>query len=250
MKRQHLFAFLLVFTLIFAAFSLSVFAYDSESTTIGEPVFHDDGFLTESERARVIHALTDAQEKTGLRFGVLLCEGQSDGGVYHDRIKSEDSVLLLITREGGIYYYEMFAYGEAYDVLRRKADAILDNDDVYDNIKSGNFVKGITAFVSLTTNAYLPDPNAEAKHTVRAILFSLLLAAACACATAGAVVYRYKKKLKAPIYPLDRYARMNLVDRGDTFLTAHVTRVRVSSPSNSSGGGGGRSGGGGSLGKR
>ncbi|HBJ18170.1 MAG TPA: hypothetical protein DDY70_00250 [Clostridiales bacterium] len=243
--------FLLAFALIFTIFSLTAVAYDQ---TANEPVFYDDGFLSTSERESVRRTLEDAQEKTGLHFGVLLYEGKSDGGLYHDRMKDEDSVLLLITREGGIYYYEMFAYGEAYDVLHRKADAILDNDDVYDNIKGGNFVKGITAFVNLTTDAYLPDPNAEAKHTVRTVLISLLLAAICAGAAAGAVVYHYKKKLKAPIYPLDRFAKMKLVDQGDTFITSHVTRVRVSSPSNSSGGGrsggGGGGGGGGSLGKR
>ena len=232
-------------------FSTAAFAEtEVTSTGISEPVFYDNGYLNVTERERVLSALTDAQEKTGLHFGVLLYAGSSDGGAYHRSMKDEDSVLLLITRENGIYYYEMFAYGEAYDVLHRKADAILDNDDVYDNIKSGEFVAGITAFVNLTTDAYLPDPDAEAKHTVRVVVISILLALVCAGAAAGGVIYHYKKKLKAPIYPLDRFARMKLVDQGDTFITAHVTRVRVSSPSNSSGGGKSGGGGGGSLGKR
>ena len=132
MKRQHLFAFLLVFALIFAAFSLSVFAYDSESTALGEPVFHDDGFLTESERARVIRALTDAQEKSGVHFGALLYRTAYDGGAYHNRMKGEDSVLLIVWQENGVYRYELFTYGTANDEMTdREADAVLDADDVY-----------------------------------------------------------------------------------------------------------------------
>ena len=251
MKRQHLFAFLLVFTLIFAVFSLSAFAYDSESTALGEPVFHDDGFLTVSERARVIRALTDAQEKSGVHFGALLYRTAYDGGAYHNRMKGEDSVLLIVWQENGVYRYELFTYGTANDEMTdREADAVLDADDVYNNIKGGRLADGICAFATRAADAVIPDPNAAAKKTARTVLFSVFLALSCALAVSGAVVYRYKKKLKAPIYPLDRYARLNLVDRGDTFLTAHVTRVRVSSPSNSSGGGGGGGGGGGSRGSR
>lgn len=249
MKRQRLLTFLLVFTLLFTIFSLSVVAYDKTSN---DPVFYDDGFLSNEGKESVLRTLSDAQEKTGLHFGVLIYEGTSDGGTYHNRMKGEDSVLLLITRKSGIFYYEMFAYGVAYDTLYSKADDILDATDVYDNIKAGKLEAGIRAFTTLTVDAYLPDPNAEVKHTIRAILISALLGLVCAGSVAGAVVYHYKKKLKAPIYPLDRFAKMNLVDQADNFITAHVTRVRISSDSSgrSGGSGGGGGGGGGSLGSR
>lgn len=221
------------------------------STGISEPVFYDSGYLGVTERERVLSALTDAQEKTGFHYGVLLCRNKQERESYLRRMENEDSILLAVWLDGSAYRYELFTYGEAYDELTdSEVDAILDADDVYDHIKGGWLADGVIAFASLSAEAAIPDPNAEAKHTVRVVVISILLALVCAGAAAGGVIYHYKKKLKAPIYPLNRFARMKLVDQGDTFITAHVTRVRVSSPSNSSGGGSSGGGGGGSRGSR
>lgn len=46
------------------------------------------------------------------------------------------------------------------------------------------------------------------------------------------VVTRYKKKLKAPIYPVDKYAALSLAGARDDFLGSTVTRVRVASRKN------------------
>ena len=43
------------------------------------------------------------------------------------------------------------------------------------------------------------------------------------------IIYKYKKKLKAPIYPIDKYAQLSLSDSSDNYLTTTVTRVRVAS---------------------
>ena len=43
------------------------------------------------------------------------------------------------------------------------------------------------------------------------------------------IIYRYKKKLKAPIYPIDKYAQLSLSDSRDSYLRTTVTRVRVAS---------------------
>ena len=53
-----------------------------------------------------------------------------------------------------------------------------------------------------------------------------LIAAAVACLI---IVYRYKKKLKAPIYPTDKYAKLSLSDSRDNYIGTTVTRVRVAS---------------------
>ena len=63
----------------------------------------------------------------------------------------------------------------------------------------------------------------------------------------GIVLYKYKKKLKSPIYPLNRYANLQLDYATDHFLGSSVTRTRVSS---SRGGRSGGSRGGGSIGRR
>lgn len=51
-----------------------------------------------------------------------------------------------------------------------------------------------------------------------------LVAALVACLI---VIFRYKKKLKAPIYPVDKYARLILSDSRDNYIGTTVTRVRI-----------------------
>ena len=45
------------------------------------------------------------------------------------------------------------------------------------------------------------------------------------------VVVDYKKKLKSPIYPLSKYASLDLSLSQDNYLSTSVTRVRVQSSS-------------------
>ncbi len=56
--------------------------------------------------------------------------------------------------------------------------------------------------------------------------FIAIIAAVVACLI---VVYNYKKKLKAPIYPTDKYASLSLSHAEDNYLGTTVTRVRVAS---------------------
>ena len=61
------------------------------------------------------------------------------------------------------------------------------------------------------------------------ILVSAAIGFIAALITCIVIVYRYKKKLKAPIYPVDKYAQLSLSDARDNYLTTTVTRVRVAS---------------------
>lgn len=63
------------------------------------------------------------------------------------------------------------------------------------------------------------------------IIISLILGTVAALAVCIGVVRRYKRGLSSPIYPLERYTRLNLTHREDVFLNRHVTRVRVQSSS-------------------
>ena len=56
--------------------------------------------------------------------------------------------------------------------------------------------------------------------------FIAIIAAVVACLI---VVYNYKKKLKAPKYPTDKYASLSLSHAEDNYLGTTVTRVRVAS---------------------
>ncbi len=62
--------------------------------------------------------------------------------------------------------------------------------------------------------------------------WAAIIAVVAAVASVIAVVVKYKKKLKAPIYPIDRYANLALFARRDDFIGSNITRVRVSSSKN------------------
>ena len=63
--------------------------------------------------------------------------------------------------------------------------------------------------------------------------YALIFAVVGATAVIIGVVRKYKRGLTSPIYPLEHYTRLELTHREDIFLNRHVTRVKVSSSSDS-----------------
>ena len=61
------------------------------------------------------------------------------------------------------------------------------------------------------------------------LVFGGIFAAVASAVTAVLIVRRYKRKLQAPIYPLEHYAQLSLHRSEDRFVDRIVTRVRVSS---------------------
>ena len=61
------------------------------------------------------------------------------------------------------------------------------------------------------------------------LVFASIIAVVATAITLILIVRKYKNKLKAPIYPIEQYASLNLTGRRDDFLHSNVTRVRVSS---------------------
>ena len=61
------------------------------------------------------------------------------------------------------------------------------------------------------------------------LIWSLIIAAIVTAIVVILIVRRYKNKLKAPIYPIDKYACLSLARTDDRFLNRNVTRVRISS---------------------
>lgn len=49
---------------------------------------------------------------------------------------------------------------------------------------------------------------------------------------AGCIIYSYKKKTKSAIYPLGRYANLDLKMRDDRFMGSFVTKRRLQNQSN------------------
>ena len=160
----------------------------------------------------------------------------------------DDLVLLIVSYEFGEYYYELFTKGSPdTDISDKEADKILDNEKVYDNIKSGNLTEGILEYVSLAETAVKGTLRNSFK---KVFVPSLVISFSVAAIAAVSVIAIYKRKQHSPSYPLEKYARLDLNVSRDTFRNKFVTRVRINT--SSGGGGGGRSGGGGggSRGKR
>ncbi len=64
---------------------------------------------------------------------------------------------------------------------------------------------------------------------VTGLLIGAIVGAVIGGTTIGIIIYKYKKKLKSPIYPLDKYASLDLNRFAcqDLFLRRTVTKVRV-----------------------
>ncbi len=59
--------------------------------------------------------------------------------------------------------------------------------------------------------------------------WAAIVAVVATAITCTIIVTRYKKKLKAPIYPIDKYASLSLSVSRDDFIGSTVTKVRVAS---------------------
>ncbi len=178
--------------------------------------------------------LRDAENKTGISFFALIHKGRYSESRMLSRMNktgSEDMVILLIERIYGTYYFELFTYGTSYNLISDDdADYILDS--LTPSIKSGDVVTGVASLADITVPLILENRE-SARFSV--IITSLIIAIACGATAVGIVVYRYKRKLKAPIYPLSKYANLTLNYSSDDFITSHVTRVRINTGSSGSG---------------
>ena len=206
--------------------------------------------------AAQVEALTDQLNELSAEYGVELyfagyvAYNRFDdfyGDDYCARVKDlrgEDAVLLVVTYEmfNGNYYYNMYTYGEAnYAINQKEVNYILDDYDVYDNLKGGRVHDGCEAFFTLSAQAY----TGRVGMAWGVIIFlAAAISIGIAFAVRGAVVAAYRKKKATVDYPLDRYARLELTHESDSFVREYTTRSY--SPRSSSGGGGGsRHGGGG-----
>jgi uncharacterized membrane protein YgcG len=160
-------------------------------------------------------------------------------------------VVLVVRHALATYYYDMYTYGEAWDMFSNSdVDRILDDFGVYNNLKSGRIYEGCDAFFTLshqTVSEYRAEQAAkEAREPLMVALVGIGVAVLAAGITVLVVVLRYRTKKHGESYPLDHYAKLQLTRQEDRFVGSHVTRVRIQSSSGSggrSGGGGGRRGG-------
>lgn len=161
----------------------------------------------------------------------------------HGLSENGEIVLLIITLDRGVYYYDLYLYGDAWDrVNSKERDYILDDDDVYDNIKGGQLEAGVSAYLNLSAQAYAGRLGVSYGIIIFVTLCISLLIAFLAC---FGVYQSYKAKKKSVDYPLDQFAKLKLTDHSDVFAGSFVTRRVIQSGSGGRGGGGSSHGGGG-----
>lgn len=247
MKRAVILLFVISILLAIATLPISA---TSDTAGLYSTVVDRDGNLTSGEEKQILESLRSAEIATDAIFVVAIYDiwggipsGESIVGKLGLDIYT-DSIVLLVIENGGYStnYYEMFTWGAANDLISDSAvNEILDHPDVYSNIKGGRFTLGALAFTDETVRAV---KSFRRGVLLGIIAFSLLAGAI----SVVIVIISYKRKLKAPIYPLSDYADYKLGNCSDTFLGKSVTRVKIES--SSGGSGGGRSSSGGSRGRR
>lgn len=250
--KKFVFSFVLIALAILISAPISASA--SAKSFVSSRVLDRDGNLTSSDEMRIYDAVADAEEATGVIFLIAVYDiskgipsGENAISSFGFSHTTDDVVLLIIECDDFENYYEMFTYGEAYDLISdRAADRILDSSDVYDNIKGGNLADGAVAFVKNTEQEITRELSGEIYFAPEDIWLIIGISIAAGIISVVAVILAYKTKLKSPIYPLSQFADLELTESGDFFLGQTVTRTKISSSSGSGGSGGG----GGSRGRR
>ena len=224
-----------------------VFPAAAEETRVYDP----SGMLTEAEASSLAARMDELSTEYGVEFyfATYVAENRYDdfyGDDYCTRVQNlngTDAVLLVVTYEefNRTYYYNMYTYGDAnYDINQKEVNYILDDYDVYYNLKGGEIYDGAKAFFELSATAFEGRLGAP---WILVILVSAVIALIIGLAVCAGVVASYKKKRASVDYPLEHFAKLELTREKDSFVREYTTRTYV--PRSSSGGGGSRHGGGG-----
>lgn len=238
---------------LFSLFAVLPSAYDktypSDYIDPDEYIVDVDGQLTESEKQEIAKIFRDAVVATNGGCNLVLYY-YNYLGYYHttqqfyryDIIDKPENVMMIeITREPSEYTYEIHTFGDTSRI--KSSEYNIMNNKVHDAVKSGNIVEACRIFAPLAERAF----TGKITNWLKVILISAAIALVITGIVAGVIIYGYKKKLKSEIYPLSKYANLELTGQSDVLTGTVVTkrRIETSSSSGGGGGGGGRSGGGG-----
>lgn len=186
-------------------------------------------------------AIAGFEEKCGAEL-YILTSNESYPTPYDFGVSSSgDKIILIIEGGSSECYYELFTYGDPHGKINdTEAERILDDSTVYNEIKWGDVDRGVLRFIELSEKAYT---GILQESVLKTVVISMALAMVIAVIPVVITVVKYKRKLKSAVYPLERYARLDVDGNqcSDAFIGSFVTRTRI----NTSSGGGSRSGGGG-----
>ncbi len=249
LKRSVFITLILIMT--FSMFSLTA------SADSGKAVYDRAGLFTENEIAQLeakadelfgdidcnIYIVTDDSQE------YVYINGDKYVPYWGEHFVEEygiigNSIILIITANR-YNDYNIYTGGKAESKLSDSdVDTILDDDGVYDNIKSENYFEGAMAFIEVTFDEYTLSLG-------ELMAVSLIIASIVTVILFVCVYSSYNKKLRSEKYPLNRYASLDLKEQTDTFAGRFVTRRHIPRSNTRGGsGGGGRGGGGGHRGGR
>lgn len=209
-------------------------------------IIDPDNLLTDDEEGRITLDFRRAEQNAdGCRLVLYyyLFKGSyidetdfNRHGIYEN---GTPVIVFEITKETDEYTYEIHTFGKDY---RRVTSAEYNrmNNAVKSSVKAGDIVSACAIFAPLAAESFAQDYT----NWGTVFLVSALVSFFITLIIGIVIVVRYKKKLKSEIYPLSRFANMNLTGQSDVLIGTVVTKRRVSN-SSSSGGGGGMGGGGG-----
>lgn len=175
MKRYNICAVFLA-VVIFVAFAISMPMIASASERSSEAsVRISDKYnrLSTSDELKINNAIKEAEQSVDAIFLVAVYDFDKTIPSGENIVRSfgldsdfNNIVLLVIkynvsfenlgnhTLEINKHYYEMFTYGTPHKMISDyEANKILDNEDVYNNLKYGNFSDGTVAFIRESVKA-------------------------------------------------------------------------------------------------
>ena len=204
----------------------------------GKPVVYDYAGEFTDEEIEEITALIEARHaECGAQIVIVTKPAWDYTGEdfllqHSDYDRGSDLILLIITSHN---YYDLYTYGQANSRIKdSEVDLILDDPNVYYNLKGGELFDGTMAFIEVASLAYAERIAYPMEDVV---LGSLVIAAIIALIVCGVVIARYRMKLKPTNYPLDQYAKLKLNERTDIFIGKHTIRRRIDNGGSRSGGG-------------
>ena len=223
-------------------------------------VYDPSDMLNATETAELTALLNRLSTEHGVEMYLATYHAKSYGDKYIgddycDTVRDlngKDAVLLVVTYdpldpfESYDYFYNMYTYGKADSAIspkisQKEVNYILDDSDVYGNLKNGYICEGCEAFFPLSAQAFTGRVGVAWSVI---ILVSAAISAVIALVVRGSVVAAYRRKKASVDYPLDRFAKLELTHESDAYVREYTTRS--CSPRSSGGGGGGsRHGGGG-----
>ena len=207
----------------------------------GKPVVYDyAGEFTDEEIAEITALIEAKSAECGVQIVIVTqrtwgYEGEDFLHQHSEYSASDDLILLIITNYLDTYYYDLDTYGKADSLIKgTEVDSILDDPNVYYNLKGGELFDGTMAFIEVASLAYAERIAYPMEDVV---LGALVIAAIVALIVCGVIIARYRMKLKPTNYPLDQYAKLKLNERTDIFIGKHTIRRRIDNGGSRSGGG-------------